>query len=609
MRPRDILSEFVIHTKYARYVGNRRESWSEIVARVFDMHRERFFEFKESLDIAEDFVRNKLVMPSMRSIQFAGDAILKKHERMFNCSYLPIDGMEDITDLFALCMMGVGVGFSTYTSIPVRNPRMTRVKHLVDDSVEGWVDALRSLLNAYSGGFDVVFDYSQVRPKGAFIKGISSSAPGYEVLEIGLERIRKILHDSLYLRTVDIFDICTILGDIATCGGTRRSALITFFSPDDALMMNAKKGPFWETHPWRSRANISATFLRSTPKDVIHKYLLDNLGSETGEPGLFLTNNKAWHTNPCAEIALQPYSFCNLTSINATCLKDRSLFLTACKTAAFLGTLQACYTDFKLVNKQFEQNAIKERLLGVSITGLAEFNLADVSDLLREGSETCRETNFVYSRALGINPAHRITCIKPEGSTSAVMGTSSGVHAEESDFYIRNIRIGHQRGIVDYLKSINYPLLQQDVYNPNDVVVGVPIRARGKTIEHQSSFDLVDDICTLNEHWIDPGHRRGFNKHNVSTTLRVKQEDVKELARYLIDKIDNYTAVAYLPHSDVVYPQAPFQSITEEEYKAIKLPDIDFSKIKETFKNDEFLNTAACEGGRCDLGTHRAEGI
>ena len=369
-------------------------------------------------------------------------------------------------------------------------------------------------------------------------------------------------------------------------------------------MLNAKQGAFWETHAHRSRANISATFNRNESyfRRKLHSFYLKYLGSETGEPGVFITNKHGWFSNPCAEISLQPYSFCNLTSINAAeCLKDEDLYFQACKAATFLGTIQALYTDFSLVQSKFRKNAINERLLGVSMTGLAAHSMNEMKDLIASGALTCLSTNKKIASHLGINPAHRITCIKPEGSTSAVMGTSSGVHAEESKYYIRNVRISKVRGLVKYLESVGYPFMETDIYNNSDMVVGIPIRAAGKTNKDKDVFELIDDITLLNRDWIKLGHNEGANMHNVSTTLRIRPEEVTAVADKLVKNVDRYTAVAYLPASDVVYPQAPFQEIDKNTYDQAKdmLPEVDLGMVFEVFIGNDY--DSACSGDKCEL--------
>jgi len=611
---RQLLSELVIHNKYAKYVDGRRERWDEIVERTFAMHRRHFWHHKEiisDLDVAEDLVKNKYIMPSMRSLQFAGDPIENHNERMYNCSFLPILSLLDFKDLFSLCMVGVGVGFSIYKNQPINKPNMYEKKTVVvGDSIEGWSNALKELLNSYieSNAPKVVFDYSEIRPKGALIKSIGAHAPGYKPLEWGLEKIREILErkkNEGFLRTIDLFDIGTILGDVATCGGTRRSALISFFLPDDTEMMNAKGDGFWEKYPWRSRANISCTFDRNKySRDEIKTFLNKNITSLTGEPGIFLTNNIYWGTNPCAEIALAPYSFCNLSSVNATtCNIDPALFTLCCNMAALLGTLQTCYDNFTLVNKNFYINTREERLLGVSLTGIANVD-EKYLPFIKKGATSCSEENKRYSKMLGIKSAARVTCIKPEGSTSLVMGTSSGVHPEESPFYMRNIRIDKKRGVINYLKEKNYPFLEEDYYSQDDYCVGIPIKAQGVTYQNFNSEKQLDLIFRLNKDWINPGHFDGENKHNVSTTLRINAENADSIVHKLASNIDLFSAVAYLPDSDAVYPQAPYQRITEEEYNNAlnKLPEnIKMNDIVETFTDNDFLKHSACEGNLCGL--------
>jgi len=619
-KTRRLLSDIVVHTKYARFKDGRRETWEEIVARTFEMHRQLILpngnpiseskSLMHKLEMAEEMVLHKLVMPSMRSLQFSGEPILAKHERMYNCSYLPIRTFEDIKDLFTLCMVGCGVGFSLFSNIGVSRLSGPEDIHVIEDSVEGWCMSVYLLLAAYRGGKRYKFDYSGIRPEGTLIKSIGSFAPGGHVLEKAHALITEIVERALdgnviaRLHTIDLFDICCILGDTATCGGTRRSALITFFDHNDDRMLNAKQGAFWETKPYRSRANISATFNRNESgfKDKLHEFYLQYLGSETGEPGVFITNEHGWFSNPCAEISLQPYSFCNLTSINAAeCLKDSTLFTKACFIATFIGTIQSLYTDFKLVSPKFRENAIKERLLGVSMTGLAAHDLKEKAGLIAKGAWTCNAWNAYLADELKIERAHRITCIKPEGSTSAVMGTSSGVHAEESEYYVRNVRVSKGRGLVKYLESIGYPFMETDVYNNSDMVIGIPMQAIGKTNEDKDVFELIDDIAILNENWIEIGHNQGANMHNVSTTLRIRPEEVCAVADRLIEVVDNYTAVAYLPASDVVYPQAPFQQIDKNTYDQVKdtLPDVDLGMVFEVFTGNEF--DSACSGDKCEL--------
>jgi len=610
-----ILSEITTHLKYAKFVPekNRRETWDELVTRNKEMHLKKFPQLAEEIEAAYKYVYDKKVLPSMRSMQFAGKPIEINNARIFNCSYLPIDDYRAFSEIMFLLLSGCGVGYSVQThhveNLPeIRKPLKSK-RYLVGDSIEGWADAVRMLTKAYFGQTSTapLFDFRDIRAKGASLITVGGKAPGPEPLKIALIHMQAILdrkNDGEKLTTVECHDIICHLADAVLSGGIRRAALIALFNLHDEDMLTCKFGNWWENNPQRGRANNSAVLLRNMiDKDTFMGLWSKIEASNSGEPGFLFTNDKDAGTNPCAEINLKANQFCNLCEINASDIETQEEYNNRAKAAAFIGTLQASYTDFHYLRDVWRKTTEKEALLGIGMTGIASGAVFKLN--MKEAAKIAVDENARVATVLGINKAARVTTVKPSGTTSLVLGTSSGIHAWHDDFYLRRIRLGKNEALYTYL-SINHPeMLEDDFFKPTlQSIVSVPQRApEGSITRKESAMDLLERIKTINKNWIKPGHRKGANMHNVSATVTIKQDEWPAVGEWLYENKEYFTALSFLPEDLGTYKQAPFETITEEQFnEAVKsLHEVDLSRVVEMSDNTALMDQAACAGGACEI--------
>ena len=610
-----ILSDVTVYLKYAKYVPekNRRETWEELVTRNKNMHLEKFPQLTEEIEAAYKYVYDKKVLPSMRSMQFAGKPIEINNSRIFNCSYLPIDDYRAFSEIMFLLLSGCGVGYSVQThhveQLPeIRKPLKSK-RYLVGDSIEGWADAVRMLTKAYFGFTSTapLFDFRDIRPKGASLITVGGKAPGPEPLKIALVHMQAILdrkNDGEKLTTLECHDIICHLADAVLSGGIRRAALISLFNLDDEDMLTCKFGNWWENNPQRGRANNSAVLLRSKiDKDTFLNLWKKIEASNSGEPGFLFTNDKDAGTNPCAEINLKANQFCNLCEINASDLETQEEYNARAKAAAFIGTLQASYTDFHYLRDVWRKTTEKEALLGIGMTGIASGAIFKLS--MKEAAKVACEENERVAGILGINKAARVTTVKPSGTTSLVLGTSSGVHAWHDDYYMRRIRLGKNEALYSYLSIYHPEMLEDDVFKPTiQSVLSIPQKSpEGSITRSESALEMLERIKKLNKEWIKPGHRRGSNMHNVSATVTIKKDEWGQVGDWLFDNKEYFTALSFLPEDLGTYVQAPFTTITKQEFdEAVKsLHSIDLSKVVEIDDNTALMDQAACAGGACEI--------
>jgi len=606
-----ILSEVTTHLKYSKYVPekNRRETWDELVTRNKNMHIKKFPQLTDEIEGAYKYVYDKKILPSMRSMQFAGKPIEINNSRIFNCSYLPIDDFRAFSEIMFLLLSGCGVGYSVQThhveKLPeIRKPLKSK-RYLVGDSIEGWADAIRMLTKAYFGQTSTapLFDFRDIRAKGASLITVGGKAPGPEPLKIALIHMQAILDrkkDGEKLTSLECHDIICHLADAVLSGGIRRAALISLFNLHDEEMLTCKFGNWWEQNPQRGRANNSAVLLRQ----MIDKETFLNLwrkieASNSGEPGFIFTNDKDSGTNPCAEINLKANQFCNLCEINASDIETQEEYNNRAKAAAFIGTLQASYTDFHYLRDVWKKTTEKEALLGIGMTGIASGAVLKLN--MKEAAKVACEENERVAKIIGINKAARVTTVKPSGTTSLVLGTSSGIHAWHDNFYMRRIRLGKNEALYTYLSIYHPEMLEDDFFKPTlQSIVSIPQRAPLNSITRsESAMNLLERIKTINKNWIKPGHRKGANMHNVSATVTIKQDEWPAVGEWLYENKEYFTALSFLPEDLGTYVQAPFSTITEEEFKiAIKsLHNIDLSKVIEMDDNTALMDQAACAGG------------
>jgi ribonucleoside-triphosphate reductase len=613
-----ILSDITVYMKYARYLPekNRRETWEELVARNIDMHMKKYPELKQEIKDAYQFVYDKKVLPSMRSMQFAGKPIEISPNRVFNCAYAPVDDWRVFGEIMFLLLGGTGVGYSVQQhhvdELPeIRKPNAERTRrYLINDSIEGWADAVKYLIRSYFfGGSRLRFDYSDIRPKGARLVTSGGKAPGPQPLKECLVRVEGVLSekaDGAKLSAIEVHDIVCYIADAVLAGGIRRAALISLFSADDNEMIACKAGNWWETNSQRGRANNSAVLLRHR---VTKEFFLDLWArveaSNAGEPGIYLSNDKDWGTNPCCEIGLRPFQFCNLTEVNVSNVKDQADLEERVQAAAFIGTLQAGYTDFHYLRNVWQRTTEKDALIGVSMTGIASGRVLEDDINLTQAAKVVKTENARVADAIGINHAARTTCVKPAGTTSLALGTSSGIHAWHNDYYIRRIRVGKNEPIYWHL-AIHHPELVEDEYfRPHDTaVISVPQRApEGSILRDESAFQLLRRVKKITKEWVSPGKRSGQNGHNVSATISLHENEWTDAGEWMWDNRNSYNGLAVLPHNGGTYRQAPFEDCSKEKFEAMMatLENVDLTKIVEEDDNTDLKGEAACAGGACEI--------
>jgi ribonucleoside-diphosphate reductase alpha chain len=554
----------------------------------------------------------KKVLPSMRSLQFAGKPAEINNARMFNCSFLPVDDFRSFSEAMFLLLSGCGVGFSVQSHHVDKLPEIkipTREKrYLINDSIEGWADAVHMLMKAYlKGGARPRFDFRDIRPKGEQLVTAGGKAPGPEPLKEVLFQVQLILErkqSGEKLTPLECHDILCHLADAVLSGGIRRAALISLFDFDDEEMLTCKFGSWWENSPQRGRANNSAVVMRhKITEDEFMKLWEKVEASNAGEPGFLFSNDKDYGTNPCAEIALRPYQFCNLCEINATDVVDQDDFNARSKAAAFIGTLQASYTDFHYLRDIWKKTTERDALLGVGITGIASGKLDKIN--LKQGAKAAKDENERVAKLLGINKAARVTTVKPSGTSSLVLGCSSGIHAWHDNHYIRRIRVGKNEAIYTYLSIYHPELVEDDIFKPTQqAVISVPQASPSSAITRaESTFDLLERTKRFNLEWVRAGHRKGENHNNVSCTINVKQGEWAQVGQWVWDNRDTYNAMSFLPEDLGTYKQAPFESITEEQFEklSVNLHTIDLRNVVEMADNTNLVDQAACAGNNCEI--------
>jgi len=616
----DILSNITVHMKYARYLDKkqRRETWREITNRNKNMHIKKYPHLRDEITKAYKFVMRKEVLPSMRSMQFAGKSIEVAPNRVFNCAYLPIDDWRSFSEVMFLLLGGTGVGYSVQRhhveKLPeIRKPNPERSRRfLVSDSIEGWADAVKALMKSYFyGGSTLRFDFSDIRPKGAKLVTSGGKAPGPRPLQECLVKINGMLsekQDGDQLEAIEVHDLICHVADAVLAGGIRRAALISLFSADDNEMLSAKTGSWWEANPQRGRANNSAVLLRHRiTKDYFMNLWSRVQASGAGEPGFYFSNDKDWGTNPCCEIGLRPYQFCNLTEVNVSNITSQQDLEERVRVAAFLGTLQAGYTDFHYLRPVWQRNTEKEALIGVSMTGIASGAVLAEGIDLSAAASVVRSENRRVAALIGINPAARTTCVKPAGTTSLTLGTSSGIHAWYDHYYIRRIRVGKNEAIYKYLTTAAPDMIEDDYFRPHDTaVISIPQASPENSIlRTESALSLLRRIKKITTEWVKPGHVRGQNTHNVSATVSVRSSEWEDVGEWMWDNRHVYNGLSVLPFSENehTYVQAPFESCSKETYDVLydSLVSLDLAEIREETDETDLQGELACAGGMCEI--------
>jgi ribonucleoside-triphosphate reductase len=601
------LQSYTFHSKYARYNSDlkRRDTWFESNDRVLNMHLSRYPQIAEELNWAFEQAKAKRVLGSQRALQYAGEPVLRKHARVYNCTVSYCDRMRFFQEALWLLLCGSGVGFSVQTHhiaklpdfLPTRSlggsfPSDT-VEFYIPDNIEGWADALGVLLATYFphpdypewAGKTVKFNYSLIRLKGSKLSSGVGKAPGPEPLMKSLEAIRELLERCLAdgqhrLRSIDAYDVVMHASDAVLSGGVRRSATICIFSPDDELMAKAKIGDWYYTNPQRGRSNNSAMLVRDTTTPEMFNKLM-TLVRQFGEPGFVWSDSTEMMFNPCVEIGMYPvdvttgksgWAFCNLCEINGKKCKTKEDFAIAARAAAIIGTAQAGYTDFEYLGQTTKNIADREALLGVSITGMM-----DSPDILfdpetqREMAQLVVETNKEIAARIGIRQAARCTCVKPAGTTSCILGTSSGIHAHHSKRYIRRVQANMLEAPYQFLAEKNPRAVEKSVWSKNgtDSVISFCIEtAEGaRTRKDMTAIKLLEHVRLTQNNWVEAGRNaelctQPYLRHNVSNTINVRPDEWDAVEAYIYEHRQDFAGVSLLSSTgDLDYPQAPFTAI------------------------------------------------
>lgn len=603
------LQEYTYVSKYARYNADkkRRETWDESCERVFDMHIEKYPEIREELEWAFQQVRERRVLGSQRALQFGGIGIKRNHARLYNCTVSFCDRLRFFQECFWLLLCGSGTGFSVQkhhiAKLPsFSQPRLAQADgapslphktYVIPDSIEGWADALGVLLSSYFedpvfpeyANCVVDFDYSQIRKEGSPLSSSSGKAPGPEPLRRSLEVIRRLLDERIdegqtRLRPIDAYDVVMHASDAVLSGGVRRSATICIFSYDDNEMIHAKTGNWFRENPQRGRSNNSALLLRDgTSKEEFFKLI--NSVRQWGEPGFYWSDSTEQLPNPCVEIGMWPvdidtlksgWQFCNLCEINGKKCRTEEDFAIAARAAAIIGTAQAGYTSFPYLGETTEKIVRREALLGVSITGMMENpDVLFDGDLQRKMAQLIKDVNEVVADKIGINVAARCTCIKPAGTTSCILGTSSGIHPHHAKRYFRRVQANKMEAPFQYFSRINPLAVEDSVWSANkkDAVITfcVEVESGAKTKNQIDAVDLLEYVMKTQQNWVMTGKRvnrctQPWLTHNVSNTITVREDEWDEVAEFIYNNREYFAGISLLPASgDKDYPQAPFTTV------------------------------------------------
>lgn len=611
-----ILSNIIHYMKYSRHLPKqqRRETWIETCTRNMDMHIKKYPQLTEEIKkVYQEFVFPKKVLPSMRGLQFGGKAIEKNPARGYNCSFLPIDSWEAFHEVMFLLLCGSGVGYSVQRvdidKLPdIKRPSKRIKRYLISDSIEGWSDAVKVLIKSYFFGTSTIeFDYSDIRERGTPLKTSGGKAPGPQPLKDCIHNLQKVLDTKSpgeKLTSLEVHDMVCFISDAVLSGGIRRSSLISIFNIDDEDMLTCKFGDWWELNPQRARANNTAMVLRhKITKEKFFELWEKIKKSGSGEPAIYLSNDYRWGFNPCNEAALRPYQYCNLTTTDASDISSQQELNNRVCAASFVGTLQAGYTDFHYLRDIWRETTEKDSLLGVSMTGIASGNVLQYD--LSEAAQIVKEENARVAKIIGINKAARTSLIKPEGTASLLLGTSSGIHAWHSPYYIRRVTVMKNEPIYEYLKAKLPELIEDDFFKPHtQAKILIPMKAPTNAVfRTEPAVDLLERVKKIYTEWIKPGHRKGDNTHNVSCTVTVKPDEWDIVGNWMWNNKENYNGLSVLPEDLGSYVQAPFTECTKEEYEALLpfLKEIHLDKIKEDIDNTDLKGEVACGGSGCEI--------
>jgi ribonucleoside-diphosphate reductase alpha chain len=626
------LQRFQFFDKYSRfdYAKGRRETWIETVDRAVDFLHELVSE-NSGVDLGADLyahLRRMILemrsMPSMRLLAMAGPPARRDSTAIYNCSYLPVESIDSFCEALLISMAGCGVGFSVESRYVENFPRVQRqrglapLRHQVEDSAQGWAAALNLGMQTWFEGGDIAFDFSEIRPAGAPLrtKGGRASGPGPLRTMLEFARSRILARQGMHLRPLDAHDIMCMVGNAAVSGGVRRTAMLSLFDYDDLEMRLCKSGDFEHDNSQRWNANNSAVWPeRGLDQVQVVEQVLDMVKSQRGEPGIF--NRKAtldlipdrrkrfgyqdYGTNPCGEIILRAYEFCNLSIAVGRADDTLETLKEKVRAAAVIGTIQSLATHFPDLRPVWKKNCEDERLLGVDITGQMDCPVVHDAAVMRELREVAVETNRAFAEKLGINQSAAVTTVKPSGNSSQLLNCSSGLHARWAPYYERNVRVAATSPIFKVLRDAGVPMDPENGQTREDAntwVIHFPVRSPEGAITRKDRSAVAQ--C---EYWLH--NKLNWTEHNPSVTITYRPDEVIELAKWIWEHRDLIGGMAFLPAFDAHYAQLPYIEISQEEYeqRAASFPEIDFSKVFR-YESTDLTNAAqelACLAGQCEL--------
>jgi ribonucleoside-triphosphate reductase (thioredoxin) len=623
----DQYQEYIAASRYARFVDEkqRRETWSETVARYVDYVFSRTPRLQEDSSLKKeifDAIHNLDLMPSMRAMMTAGKSADRDNTCVYNCSYLPVDDVKSFDEAMFILLCGTGVGFSVeskyISQLPDVPDNLYASEHTikVHDSKEGWAKALRLLLANLWAGEIPNWDVSDVRAAGTRLKTFGGRASGPEPLvDLFNFTVNMFKHaKGRKLNSLECHDLMCKIGEVVVVGGVRRSAMISLSDLDDERIRHAKAGPWWETAPHRALANNSAVYSETPTVGKFMEEWLSLYNSHSGERGIFnreaaqKTVAKYGHrdpghefgTNPCSEIVLRPYQFCNLSEVVVRHDDTRETLLHKVRLASILGTIQATFTKFPYLRKVWQRNTEEERLLGVSLTGIYDNPLLttqgpELDELLAELRLAAREANEQFAAKLGIPKSAAITCVKPSGTVSQLVDSASGIHPRHAKYYIRRVRGDKKDPLSQFLVQQGVPA-EDCVYKPSQTTVfSFPIKAPdGITRDEVTPLSHLALWLTYQRHWCE---------HKPSVTISVEEKDWPSVGAWTWENFDEISGVSYLPYDGGTYRQAPYETCTEVEYEALKakMPKIDWTLLVENTDNVEGAQQLACTAGVCEI--------
>jgi ribonucleoside-diphosphate reductase alpha chain len=624
------LAEFVYYRTYSKWIPeeNRRETWIETVGRYIDFMKENLgtkLTDAEYEEVREAILKQE-AMPSMRLLQFAGAAARATNVAAYNCSFTAPQALEDFAEIMYISMCGTGVGFSVESQNVENLPQIKKQTgkklstHVVDDSKEGWCDALTLGLRTWFDGKDIDFDFSELRPAGARLKTMGGKSSGPDPLRalLGFARGKIIAKQGRRLSNIDVHDICCKIGEVVVAGGVRRSAMISLSDLDDAEMRAAKVGQFYFTEPQRSMANNSAVYTQKPSSSEFLNEWTALIESHAGERGIFNRGSFASQlpkrrveflgdaittmgTNPCGEIILQPKEFCNLSEVVARADDTKETLLKKIRIAAILGTYQSTLVYFPYLSKKWKENVENERLLGVSITGQWDCPVVRDEAVLSTLRDRAIEVNKEYAKRFGIPASMAVTCVKPSGTVSQTVDAASGLHPRHAPYYIRRVRISGTDSLFQMMKDQKIPYdpeVGQSLASATTYVLEFPVKAPEGAV-------VKNDLTALDqlEHWKKV--KVNFTEHNPSITVSVGPDEWISVANWVFEHWDITGGLSFLPREDHAYLLAPYEEITKERYEemAAKMPEIDFSQIVlyETSDETDVKKELACASGVCEI--------